>query len=145
METLYMPWYALPNASPCHPTSQTPPAFSPCWQLFPVTPSITICRASQWHLHLMNKRTLCQYKDGLFRYGIFIIKIRRLWDHLIFIMGIPILARQYLYTERGPEHYMWFALKIYCLQLHLNPCHTKFLLWSKRYIFYQFSTLWGHQ
>ena len=34
-----------------------------------------------------------QYKDGLSMYGISIIKIRRSWDRLIFIMWIPILAR----------------------------------------------------
>ena len=34
--------------------------------------------------------------------GLLIIKIRRSWDHLIFIMGIPILVRQHLYTEIAP-------------------------------------------
>ena len=31
-----------------------------------------------------------------------IIKIRPLWDHLIFIMGIPVLVRQHLYIEVVP-------------------------------------------
>ena len=62
-----------------------------------------------------------QYKDGtcISRYGDFhyknkmvtrpsylyngnIIKIRWLWDHLIFIMGIPILVRRRIYNEMGP-------------------------------------------
>ena len=34
--------------------------------------------------------------------GISIIKIRRSWDRLIFIMGIPILVRQQFYTEAAP-------------------------------------------
>ena len=35
------------------------------------------------------------------QYRIPIIKIRQLWDHLIFIMGIPILVRRHLYNESG--------------------------------------------
>ena len=34
--------------------------------------------------------------------GISIIKIRRSWDRLILIMGIPILVRWHLYTGMGP-------------------------------------------
>ena len=34
--------------------------------------------------------------------GISIIKIRRSWDRLIFIMGIHILVRQHLHIETGP-------------------------------------------
>ena len=44
-------------------------------------------------------RAPSQYKDGLSSYGIPVLKIRRSRDHLIFIMGIPILVRRYLYTE----------------------------------------------
>ena len=35
--------------------------------------------------------------------GITIIKIRRSWDSLIFITGIPILLRLHLYIETGPS------------------------------------------
>ena len=52
-----------------------------------------------------------QYKDGLFRYGISIIKIRWLKDWLIFIMGIPILVTQHLYIEMGLS---WPLLAILC-------------------------------
>ena len=31
-----------------------------------------------------------------------IIKIRRSWDHLIFMMGIPILVKQHLYIKTAP-------------------------------------------
>ena len=34
--------------------------------------------------------------------GISIIKVRRSWDSLIFIMGIPMLVRRYLCIEMGP-------------------------------------------
>ena len=44
-------------------------------------------------------RVPSQYKDGLSKYGISIIKMRWSWNCLIFIMGIPILIRWYLYTE----------------------------------------------
>ena len=43
-----------------------------------------------------------QYKDGLYRYGIFIIKMRWLWDHLIFVMGFPVLVSWYLFIQKGP-------------------------------------------
>ena len=39
-----------------------------------------------------------QYKDHLLRYEYPIIKRRWLWDCLIFIIGIPTVARQYLET-----------------------------------------------
>ena len=35
--------------------------------------------------------------------GISIIKIRRSWDRLIFIMGIPMLVKRHLYTETVPR------------------------------------------
>ena len=44
-----------------------------------------------------------QYKDRLLRYEDFIIKIRRSWDRLIFIMGIHILVRRHLYIETVPR------------------------------------------
>ena len=43
-----------------------------------------------------------QYKLGLSRYDVSIIKIRRSYDRLIFIIGIPILIRQHLYIETCP-------------------------------------------
>ena len=48
-------------------------------------------------------RAPVQYKDSLSRYRISIIKIRRSWDRLIFIMRTPILARQYREIQTGPS------------------------------------------
>ena len=47
-------------------------------------------------------RATSQYKEGLSRYGISIKKIRRSWDRLIFIMGVPILVRRHLYIKTVP-------------------------------------------
>ena len=44
-----------------------------------------------------------QYKDRIYPgMGIPMLKIRRLWDRLIFDKGIPILVRSYHYIETGP-------------------------------------------
>ena len=43
-----------------------------------------------------------QYKDVCSMYGYFIIKIRRSWDRLIFIMEIPLLVRRHLYIDMDP-------------------------------------------
>ena len=52
------------------------------------------------HLAYKNEvRALSQYKDRFSRHGIPMLKIRRSRDRLIFIMGIPILVRRYLYIE----------------------------------------------
>ena len=50
-----------------------------------------------------------QYKDSLSRYGIPIIEKRQPWDCFIFIMTIPILLRQHLYTfiETVPSPWSW--------------------------------------
>ena len=45
---------------------------------------------------------LFHFKDHLSRYGIPTIKIRRLWDRLIFIMRIPIPAREHVLIEPDP-------------------------------------------
>ena len=42
------------------------------------------------------------YKDSLSSYGILTIKIRWLWNHFTFMIGIPILIRRYLYIEKAP-------------------------------------------
>ena len=42
---------------------------------------------------------LSQYKNGLSRYGIPMLKIRRSQDRLIFNMGIPIPVRRHIYIE----------------------------------------------
>ena len=39
--------------------------------------------------------------------GISKLKIRLLWDHLIFNMGIPILVRRYFYIETAPWYLYW--------------------------------------
>ena len=38
-----------------------------------------------------------------------ITNIRYLWDHLIFIMGIPILVRWHLYTGKAPSHVTYIS------------------------------------
>ena len=48
------------------------------------------------HLWLSGPWAPSQCKDGFSMYVISIIKIRRSWDRLIFIMGIPVLARRHL-------------------------------------------------
>ena len=50
----------------------------------------------------INQKAPFQYKDHLFNNRIHIIKVRPSWDCLIFIMGVPLLVRQHLYTIRRP-------------------------------------------
>ena len=56
-----------------------------------------------------------------------IIKIRRSWDHLIFVMGISILVKRHIYIETGP----WRATRIlfhwpmYCMVHRIFRCSTK--------------------
>ena len=60
--------------------------------------------------------------DGLSRYGIFIIKIQRSSDRLIFIMGLPILVRRHVYIEMGPH-------KSIRMCHHLDPLfHLRYIL-----------------
>ena len=55
---------------------------------------------------LMRKKratmVMFQYKRRLFRYVISILKIRRSWDCLIFMMGIPVLVRRHIYIQTTP-------------------------------------------
>ena len=44
-----------------------------------------------------------QYKDGLYRYGISMLKIRRSRDRLIFNTGTPTLVRLHLYIATPPR------------------------------------------
>ena len=60
-------------------------------------------------LVVLSNSDLFQYKITFPGMGISIIKIRQLWDHPIFIMGIHIAVRQHLYIEMAP---MWLALPI---------------------------------
>ena len=55
---------------------------------------------TRWHQsgHCLNIKTVFQ---GM---GIFHYKIRRSWDRLIFIMGIPILVRRYLCIKTSTGH-----------------------------------------
>ena len=65
---------------------------------------------------------LSQYKDSFTRYDISIIKIRRSWYLLIFIMGIPILVRRHVFTETG----RWFIFQCFwsgwfaCWKRHID-------------------------
>ena len=57
-----------------------------------------------------------QYKDGLYGYGIPMLKIRRSWERLMFNMGIPILVRRHLYIETAscvPMRYGYHITKWY--------------------------------
>ena len=53
-------------------------------------------------LRLTETWALFEYKDRLSRYAYFYYKVRRSWDRLIFIMGIPISVRGHLYIETYP-------------------------------------------
>ena len=48
-----------------------------------------------------------QYKHCLSRYRDFITKIKKLHDHLIIIMRIPILVTCHFYVEMRPEFHSW--------------------------------------
>ena len=50
-------------------------------------------------LHLLVSSPYLNIKAVFTDMGIVMIKIRRTWDRLIFIMGIPILVKQHLYIE----------------------------------------------
>ena len=81
---------------------------------FEVSPQIWLV-ASDQRTSLLTKesRAPSQYKDRLSKNKI-PLNIRRSWDHLIFIMGIPILLRQYLYIETAPH--IFSLLAILCLR-----------------------------
>ena len=68
------------------------------------------------HGKYYRSRTPPQCKDGLFLYGISMLKIRRSQDRLIFNMGIPILVKWYPYIEMTPG--IW-------LTCSLNSTHCK--------------------
>ena len=67
-----------------------------------------------WH---PEPRAPSRYKDGLSRYGIPILKIRRSRDRLIFNIGIPILVRRHLSFETTP----WFSVLGWHLTSIGNP------------------------
>ena len=50
--------------------------------------------------------------------GIHMLKIRRSWDRLIFIMGIPILVRRHLYIETVP----WYWYHIMTMSYQYSEC-----------------------
>ena len=60
--------------------------------------------------------------------GILIIKIRQIWDHLIFIMGIPMLIRSNLYIIETA--WWWYqmetfsALLAFCVGIHRSPVNS---------------------
>ena len=54
------------------------------------------------HLKKQANWTLSQYKDYLC-IGISVVKIRRSWNHLMFVMGTPILVRKHLYIQTPPS------------------------------------------
>ena len=81
---------------------------------FEVSPQIWLVASDQrTSLLIKESRAPSQYKDRLSKNKI-PLKIRRSWDHLIFIMGIPILLRQYLYIETAPH--IFSLLAIWCLR-----------------------------
>ena len=50
-------------------------------------------------------RAMFQYEYPFSYYGIPIIKLRRSWDRLNFMIGILNLQKQYLYIEMPPRHF----------------------------------------
>ena len=87
-----------------------------------------VCETGCGHFNMKVSWTPSQYKDGLSRYGVSIIKIRRSWDRLIFIMGIPILVRPSLYWG-GPLVSLWgFSVRM------KNGVKTAYIFqsWSKK-------------
>ena len=69
---------------------------------------------------------LCQYKDGLPRYEIPIMKIRRSWDRLIFIMGIPILVRRWV------PGYAWYIIITHRPSKTPLPCEDSLIIVTHR-------------
>ena len=73
---------------------------------------------------------LFQNKDHLSEFpnmGIPIIKVRWSWDHLIFIIEIPILVRWHLCIEMAP--WGWFNIKMPSYQYRNSHCRDKMVLW----------------
>ena len=66
-----------------------------------------------------------QNKDGLSRYGIYIIKIRRSWDRLIFIMDSPILGWRHFNIEAGPRRPLIPSFEREWI-MFLSPCKVYF-------------------
>ena len=59
-------------------------------------------------------------------------QIRQSWDHLIFIMGIPILVRRHLYNEMAPRvslavPYNWTLLYFKSLLIFITLAHIQSL------------------
>ena len=71
-------------------------------------------------LPLSSSWALPQYKDDLSRYRIPIMKIRRSWDRLIFIIGIHILVKRHHYIETAPDFCNIVLIKKY--GLHERDC-----------------------
>ena len=64
-----------------------------------ITLSFIICHA--WCYNGTSHSPRFNIKSVFPGMGISIINIRRSWDCLIYIMGIPLLARRYLYIEKA--------------------------------------------
>ena len=64
-------------------------------------------------------RAPSQYKDSLSRYGIPMLKIRRLQNRLIFNIGISILLRQHLYIETAPRFLNKLSLSYIHTYIHV--------------------------
>ena len=63
-----------------------------------------------WMWFKRSNKTASQYKDRLSRYRISMLNIRRLRDPLIVNLGIPLLARRYIYIKTAP--------RLFCKFLH---------------------------
>ena len=75
-----------------------------CWCVPVLSPLSAVLLLPSWPEDIQRQggrltTALCQYKDGLTKCRIYIVKIRLSGDHLIFIMGISLPIRQHLYTE----------------------------------------------
>ena len=59
--------------------------------------------------------------------GIPMLKIRWLWERLIFIMGIPILVRQRLYIEKVPRCFVATLLPLYNSPWASTICYKEYI------------------
>ena len=72
----------------------------------------------------MAARVLFLYKTGFSDTRISIAKIRWLWDHLIFIMGILILVRQHLCIEKSLGSYFQLILRYIMIGVYILSIRT---------------------
>ena len=79
-----------------------------------------------------------QYKDCLSWYGVFIRKMRRPWDGLIYILVIPILVRRHFYILNYAQLRCYNVTNILTIDFHnsnkLLKCFVNILPWLRNQI-----------